>query len=121
MTTEVDNSNKFPMWLDAAAKLATITIAIVAVISAFVAMLHFTIRADVTPQLTAIEAQLVGFEQKTEVQFEAIGQRFNAIDQKFDAIDQKFDAIGQRFNVSEQRFNAIVQRLERIENLLQKR
>ena len=100
MTTEVDNSNKFSMWLDAAAKLATITIAIVAVISAFVAMLHFTIRADVTPQLTAIEAQLAGFEQKTEVQFEAIEQRFDA---------------------NEQRFNAIDQRLERIENLLQKR
>ena len=114
MTTEVDN-NKFSMWLDAAAKLATITIAIVAVISAFVAILHFTIRADVTPQLTVIEAQLSGFEQKIEAQLSGFEQKIEA---QLSGFEQKTEV---QFEANEQRFNAIDQRLERIENLLQKR
>lgn len=76
------NRNKPPVWLLNASMIVTIALALVAVIGALVATIHFTIRVDVTPALIRLEDR-----QST------IEVRLNGIDQRLDNIDQRLDRI----------------------------
>lgn len=62
--------------------VATIALALVAVIGVLVATIHFTIRVDVTPALIRLADRQ-----------SAIEVRLNGIDQRLDNIDQRLDRI----------------------------
>lgn len=77
-----NDGSKPPVWLQNASMVATIALALVAVIGALVATIHFTIRVDVTPALIRLENQQ-----------SAIEVRLNGMDQRLDNIDQRLERI----------------------------
>ncbi len=95
--TATDTKPQIPQWLDILSRLATIVIAIVALITALASVNFFVVRSVVSEQVIP--------------QFQQIDQRFQLIDQRFQQIDQRFQQI-------DQRFQQVDQRLERIESKL---
>jgi len=84
------DTKPIPQWPDILSRLATIVIALVAVLSALASVNFFVVRAVVIEQV--------------KPQFQRIDQQFQQVDQRFQQVDQ--------------RFQQVEQRLERIENKL---
>ena len=78
--TANQDSSRSPHWLDVGAKLAAIVLAVVAVLGALAATIHFTVQADIGPRLTALETHLTDFEKSAELRFDAIDQRLGRIE-----------------------------------------
>ena len=77
------DGSKPPLWLQNASLVATIALALVAVIGALVATIHFTIQVDVTPALIRLEDR----QSVIEVRLNGIDQRLNNIDQRLERIE----------------------------------
>lgn len=80
---ENSGNGKPPVWLQTAGIVATIALALVAVIGALVATIHFTIRVDVTPALIRLEDR----QDVIEVRLEGIEQRLDGMDQRLARIE----------------------------------
>ena len=85
MTTT--NETRPPTWLQSAGIVATIVLATLALISALVATIHFTIKVDVSPQLGVIESRLSTVEThldqlqaSSDAHYEALNQRLGRIE-----------------------------------------